>query len=63
MIADRSTFGVAMVSEKGFAKLNEKDISYNYAVLFRDEALTESEQKDLMREIITIVACVAPIQN
>lgn len=63
MIADRSTFGVAMVSEKGFAKFNEKDISYNYAVLFRDEALTESEQKDLMREIITIVACVAPIQN
>lgn len=63
MIADRRTFGVAMLSEKGFAKLDERDISYNYAVLFRDEAMTESEQKDLMREIISTAACIAPIKN
>lgn len=63
MIADRSTFGVAMVSKKGFSGIDEKDISYNYSVMFKDDSLTESDQKDLMREIIKTAACVAPIQN
>ncbi len=63
MIADRSTFGVAMLSREGFEELREKDICYNYAVVFEDDSLSESEQKDLMRDIVKTAACVAPIQD
>lgn len=63
MIADRSTFGVAMLSKKGFEEISKKDIVYNYAVIFGEDSLSESEQKKLMRNIVKTAACVAPIQD
>ncbi len=63
MLADRSTFGVAMVSQAGFDQLDPEDITYNYSYLYQEDNLTDQEKKDKLREIIKTLACVSPIQN
>ncbi|MCR5367789.1 ABC transporter permease [Eubacterium sp.] len=62
MLADRSEFGVAMVSEDAFKDINEGDISYNYAFIFKDN-LTEDEKKEKVRDIVKTLACVSMIEN
>lgn len=63
MLADRNSFGVSMVTEEAFNKINSSNITYNYAFKLVDDDLSEDEQKELLNKIVKTAACVSPIED
>lgn len=56
LMFDATNFGVAIVTEKGFKDLNQKEIHYSYSYKFNDKNLTDKEKRDKSKDIINILS-------
>lgn len=63
MIADRASFGVAIISKDDFDTISSDKLMYNYALIYDDKDMDYTARKELLRSAVKNAACVAPIQN
>ena len=63
MLANRSTFGVAMVTDRTFDKLAGNDVVYNYSYLINDKDMSKEDQKSLGVDILKTLSCTTKITD
>ena len=63
LMFDATNLGVALVTDKGFEDLNQKEIHYNYSYKFNDKNLTDKEKRDKSKDIVNILSSKTIITN
>jgi putative ABC transport system permease protein len=63
MLADRKSFGVAIVGKDAFGKIAKGNTVFNYGYYFRNRNLNTSKCKQLSYDVLKAVACSPKITN
>ena len=55
MLVNHDTFGIGYVNEDGFDKISTSEIIYSYSYVFKDENLSEDDQKAVLSDMQEII--------